>query len=529
MYKDGPSLPPAAIRLLTAVRLPNQFLRSDPDPANTGNGGEPPFWGLLQAADLPIINRGGTKKYGRRVQEALQDHGTSFEWYRDPGSPLDDNAAFTNALTDPCLVIDSPSIYLDGSITSLTNVNVISLLGDLPVTIYQSDPTAQIFNFTGCYNARFWGKFRFAYLASPVAAERAVWFQDCRNIYFDDLTIEGAGTGVYVNDGSRDIRFGNLTILDAIGDAAILDDGHGFTVDNHLRIDGAGGRGLLFSSTWEGGFKANIVTVTGSQGVGIQYISAGALDQITDLRVSNNGLSASGTLAGLRIDAAARDLRVLGGEIGQDGEDSAATQLYGVTIASGADRIAIGANLIGNTNAYSNSSTDDVALTGCMPAGTLPVLSPPTLDAIAASLGFSSGNYVPTFSFATPGDLVFVATSAKAWWTRKPNDEVYVEGTIAGTPTFGGTASGNIQISLPFTAFTSSPAVQPIIAIGQPNSGFTWGTGFTELQGRTQNNSAFFLLSVAKSAGTSGLLTTASVVSGAAISFQFSGTFLAAP
>lgn len=513
--------------------FPNNFVATDPSPPNTAGQGKVPSLRLMSPRDLPQLMRDGTKQFNRWLTEVALDHGRSFEWYRNRKTPYDDTASFHAALTEEdVLVIDRPTIFLSGSIGpnqgvgsapggELTGKTIISLLGQEPVTIIQQSTTARIFDFTGCERVRLIGLFRLVYSTPAALTNRAVYLNTCNDIYADDFIVENCAVGMY-GAACSNVRFGSFTVRNPVDDAVVLTSGSGISIDDHMTLENGAARGFVTLSGWGGGFKCNRMGIKGFQQVGVDYASAGVLDQITDLRVSNNGLSASGTLAGVKIEAAARDLRVLGGEIGQDAAGSGATQSFGVTIAAGAQKIAIGANLLGNVAAYSNSSTDpDISLSGIMPTGTLPLYS--TNQKAALGVGGAPGTYTPTIGFSAANDAVFAGT-IKGWYT-KVGQTVYVNGIVSGTLTWT-TATGNLQIGLPFQAFTDSGPPQPGLQITQPNNGISWGTG-TQLGAFVLNNQSLFELSTSHSGGASGLITTASLTSGGNVVFTFSGSYLA--
>jgi hypothetical protein len=491
---------------------PNYIFAGDPVSGNTGGGGEPPEFRLMSATDLPQLERDGSRRYSRWLTDVALDHGRSFEWYRNQGSPYDDTVAFIRALKEETvLVIDRGTIYLSDTIgqeNELTNCNVVSLLGDEPVTFVMLSDTRPIFDFASQKNCRFWGKFRIVYPTPAVSTCKSIHINTANNIYFEDLTITNAGIGLYHTAGDN-IRFGKLHIENPTGVGMTLLNGANLKIDNELKITGGAAVGLSIPSTWDGGLMANRVIITGCQEEGMTYASAGVLDQITDLRVSNNGLSASGTKAGVSITAAARNLKVLGGEIGQDAAGSGVTQLYGVRVAAGADRIAIGASLIGNTTPYLNSSTGNVVLSGLMPAGVSTVAYTPVIA------------FTPGINFATPGDVVWSAVTATGNYI-KIGQMVWLDINITATPTFT-TATGNLEITHPFTALGTS-GMTSALACSLTNANVNWGVQ-TDIYGRIATGTNIIRLGTGRSAGSAGLIVaTTNIASGTSISFHLNGT-----
>lgn len=490
---------------------PNTFFKGDPVSGNTGGGGDPPEFLLMSASDLPQLERDGSRRYSRWLTDVALDHGRSFEWYRNQGSPYDNTVAFNNAVKEETvLVIDRGTIYVSdtlGKNGELTNCNVVSLLGDEPVTFVMLSRTRPIFDFDNQKNCRFWGKFRIVYTTPAVPTCKSIHINTARDVYFEDLTITNAGIGLYHTAGDN-IRFGRLHVENPTGVGVTLLNGRDLIFDNELKITGGAAVGLSIPSTWDGGLMANRVIISGCQSEGITYASAGALDQITDLRVSNNGLSSSGTMAGVAVTAAARNLKVLGGEIGQDAAGSGVTQLYGVSVASGADGIAIGASLIGNTTPYLNSSTGNIVLNGLMPAGVSTVDYTPIVP------------FTPGINFATPGDVVWSAVTATGSY-MKIGQMAWIDINITATPTFT-TASGNLEITHPLTAVGTS-GMTPGMACTLTNAAMNWGTN-TQIYGRVVNGTSIIRLGTSKSAGSAGLMVaTTNIASGAAISFHLNG------
>lgn len=173
------------------------------------------------------------------------------------------------------------------------------------------------------------------------------------------------------------------------------------------------------------------------------------------------------------------------------------------------------------------------ALTGSTGSGafvgaTSPTLITPNLgvsSATSISFGGSSLNsyisrtaFTPTFTANTVGDLS-VSYSTQVGWYRRIGDMAYFQINLICTPTFT-TASGNLLIAgLPITP----SVIDTPIPINQV-SGFTWPAGRTFLTCAITSSSRLTIISSGSAVAPS-VLTTTSIVSGAAISIYCGGSY----
>ncbi len=132
---------------------------------------------------------------------------------------------------------------------------------------------------------------------------------------------------------------------------------------------------------------------------------------------------------------------------------------------------------------------------GSLVRATSPALVTPTLGvASATSINFGQdalnyydeGNFTPTFTFATPGDLSVVYVDIEGRYTRIGNI-VYIHFFMEFTPTFT-TASGAVRLGgLPFTQ-TGNNSPMTILDI---SNDWTWPVARTMATANVNNSSTF--------------------------------------
>lgn len=167
--------------------------------------------------------------------------------------------------------------------------------------------------------------------------------------------------------------------------------------------------------------------------------------------------------------------------------------------------------------------------TGAISLTTSPTFVTPILGvASATSINFGTQTldtytvttWAPTFTTATVGDLS-VSYSNQGGFYIKIGRMVWIYATLTFTPTFT-TASGNLL----FSGLPVNPDLSLcVIAIGTITSGFTWPSTTTSPVLQTTSGSANLALVGLKSATNAVNFTTASIVSGVAISIVFSGIY----
>lgn len=107
------------------------------------------------------------------------------------------------------------------------------------------------------------------------------------------------------------------------------------------------------------------------------------------------------------------------------------------------------------------------------------------------AIGYATGNFTPTFTFLTPGDLSMVYTRQHGEYTRIGND-VFFQLSLRGTPTFT-TAADQARIGgLPFTAAAESSGdalgnsgYACVVGLG---SNITFSTTAANVRGRVNAN-----------------------------------------
>lgn len=133
---------------------------------------------------------------------------------------------------------------------------------------------------------------------------------------------------------------------------------------------------------------------------------------------------------------------------------------------------------------------------------------------------YTEGTFVPTLSFATPGDLSVVYSTHIARYTRIGR-MVFGNIYMVCTPTFT-TASGALQIStLPYTvgAYDGSGAVV------LTNTGITFSSGKTYMNAQPVSGATYVYLTQLGSATASSQIGTTNLVSGVAITIEFDFTY----
>lgn len=389
-------------------QLPNKLLRTDPNPNNTGAGGEPPWFGTLYPMDLafPIITYaiGGTQ---RQLLDMIRDHGRSFQNYVDLNTPLDQSTQFGNAIRrEDTIIIDRPGIHftktvLGGAVAN--NTCLISILGFNVPTYWQQDPASHTFNLADTKNFRMEGHHRIDYQIPGNPTSRGVSLVNAENIYIESMVIVGAGIGLYLS-GSKKIRFGYLEIREATGEAIQLLSGSNLQIDT-LVIDAAALRGLVVNSGWGGGLSIKRLIVKNCQQHGVEYSAAGNLiDVIDEIYCYNNGLLSLGSYDGVKINGSANGLDINGGMIGNSPDW---VRAKGTITVSGA--VAVGDTVTINGTVLTAVAGAPVA--GQFRAGGSAISGIGYLYEALTTVNAGYGN-IPTAQFSTSGLVLNIEASA---------------------------------------------------------------------------------------------------------------------
>lgn len=131
------------------------------------------------------------------------------------------------------------------------------------------------------------------------------------------------------------------------------------------------------------------------------------------------------------------------------------------------------------------------------------------------------GQWTPTATFATPGDLSVSYSNTDARWERIGR-RLFIRGSITFTPTYT-TASGALRIGgLPFPA----AAGQDVFEIGLTAiSAITWPSSATQMLLKIGGGLSYMDLIGFKSASAGNLASTGSFPSGAAYTIRFDGSY----
>lgn len=420
-------------------QLPNKLLRTDPNPNNTGAGGEPPWFGTLYPMDLafPIITYaiGGTQ---RQLLDMIRDHGRSFQNYVDLNTPLDQSTQFGNAIRrEDTIIIDRPGIHftktvLGGAVAN--NTCLISILGFNVPTYWQQDPASHTFNLTDTKNFRMEGHHRIDYQIPGNPTARGLSIVNAENIYVESMVIVGAGIGLYLS-GSKKIRFGYLEIREATGEAIQLLSGSNLQIDT-LVIDAAALRGFVINSGWGGGLSIKRLIVKNCQQHGVEYSAAGNLiDVIDEIYCYNNGLLSLGSYDGVKINSAANGLDINGGMIGNSPDWTKAKgsiTITGPTVAG--DTVTINGTVLTCVNA--------VPVAGQFRAGGSVISAAGYLAEALITVNAGYGN-IPTAQYTQNSLVINIEASAAG----TPGNDVTIAVSSTGLTVSGPKLTGGVGVA----------------------------------------------------------------------------------
>lgn len=140
---------------------------------------------------------------------------------------------------------------------------------------------------------------------------------------------------------------------------------------------------------------------------------------------------------------------------------------------------------------------------------------------------YMEGEFTPTMTFSTPGDLSVVYTVQNGRY-RRIDDLVFIFMRLDCTPTYA-SASGSLFIEgLPFTVVDNADGGQ-VMEIDIVTSSVTWPAGGTDLTVSPANNATRMVILSTGSGAVRGVFGTAQYPSGAARNIRISGCYLAAP
>lgn len=135
-------------------------------------------------------------------------------------------------------------------------------------------------------------------------------------------------------------------------------------------------------------------------------------------------------------------------------------------------------------------------------------------------------SFVPTVSFATPGDLAVVYTVQSGFGYRI-GKLVYVNVALTFTPTYT-TASGEFRIlGLPFAA-AAGASQDASMAISNLGTGWTWPASSTQLNGQIQNSASHIRVLAIGNGIAVAVVGAAHAPSGTAKTIYLSGVYLRA-
>ena len=132
-----------------------------------------------------------------------------------------------------------------------------------------------------------------------------------------------------------------------------------------------------------------------------------------------------------------------------------------------------------------------------------------------------SGTFVPSMTFAVPGDLTVSSGTTVGTYTRIGNVvEIFINMTF--TPTFTAAASGEVRIAgLPYPAAYSTDGLSMISS----NSNVTWPASGLDFRAITVNAQSYLRLQVIRSAAINSAMISTNLVSGVSTSMVFNGTY----
>jgi hypothetical protein len=183
-------------------------------------------------------------------------------------------------------------------------------------------------------------------------------------------------------------------------------------------------------------------------------------------------------------------------------------------------------------NAVGNTLTGTTGTGNFVGANTPTLITPVLGVSTATSINFGGGAYsqyvpktsfTPIFTFATPGDLSVVYTIQSGTYAID-GDVLSFYYSITFTPTFGGTASGEIRLTgLPIAA---SSSVDAYLTNAIHGGGVTYGAGNTQINGLVSSGNTYATIITTGSAAALTTLSTTSIVSGVSIGFRLEGFYL---
>lgn len=135
---------------------------------------------------------------------------------------------------------------------------------------------------------------------------------------------------------------------------------------------------------------------------------------------------------------------------------------------------------------------------------------------------YSEGVYSATVVPATLGDWSPAYTNQAGVWTRVGR-LVFVDVALVFTPTFGGTATGQLRFSLPFTA--ANPQNSTGFSISEIGANFSWPASRTALALKAIQGAAYCVLSGIGTANNPTDFAPSNLTTGVSTILRFSGVY----